>query len=71
MKNSSKTDWNKLKNMSDNEIDYTDIPETQQDFWNDAESVLPPKKNDIQLQIDEDIVNWIRGLGTESNQTKQ
>ncbi len=69
MKDLSKTEWDKLANMSDDKIDYTDIPETESEFWSDAKSVLPPNKIDIQLQIDEDLANWIKELGVESDQT--
>ena len=40
----SKTDWERLKNMKDEDIDYSDIPETDDDFWKDAEVVAPVKK---------------------------
>jgi uncharacterized protein (DUF4415 family) len=67
MIHSNKTDYNKLKNMSDDDIDYSDIKETDYDFWSDAEIILPHKKAEIKLQLDEDIVIWINQLGDTSN----
>jgi len=64
---SNKTDWTKLKNMSETEIDYSDIQETNYDYWDNAEIVLPHKKVEIKLQIDEDIANWINQFGDKSN----
>ncbi len=67
MIHSNKTDWTRLKNMSENEIDYSDIQETNYEFWNNAEIILPHKKVEIKLQIDEDIANWIIQFGDKSN----
>jgi hypothetical protein len=39
----------------DSEIDYSDIPSTDQKFWEDAEILYPRKKVTIHLKVDEDI----------------
>lgn len=67
MKISNKTDWEKLKNLSENEIDYSDIPETQYSFWEDAELILPKQKVEVKLQIDEDIAFWLNQINDKSN----
>jgi len=67
MKHSNKTDWSKLNNMSDNDIDYSDIQQTDYNFWSDAEIILPHKKVEIKLQLDEDIAVWINQFGDKSN----
>lgn len=69
MKNTSKTDYEKLKNMSDEDIDYSDINETNEEFWQDAEIIHPHKKVAIQINIDEDIALWLKQLGAESSIT--
>lgn len=48
MKNSSKTDKAKLMKMKEPEIDYSDIPKTDADFWDDAEVIFPKKKTHLQ-----------------------
>jgi len=67
MKRSGKTDWERLKTLNDNTIDYSDIPETDLDFWEDAEIIFPHKKVEIKLEIDEDIAIWIKQFGTQSS----
>lgn len=67
MKPSNKTDWNRLKKMTDSEIDYSEIPETTMDFWDDALIVIPHKKVEIKLEIDEDIAIWLQQLGEKSD----
>ncbi|MFQ5637599.1 MAG: hypothetical protein ACE5IR_06340 [bacterium] len=44
MKNISQTDWKRVNQLSDDDIDFSDIPETTEDFWKDAERFLPPQK---------------------------
>ena len=68
MKNSTKTDWQKLSRQNDKEIDYSDIPKTNDKFWENAEINLPHKKVDITLNIDEDLALWLKEKGNSSNQ---
>ena len=44
MKKSTKTDWQKLSNQNEKEIDYNDIPKTDEIFWKNSEVILPHKK---------------------------
>lgn len=63
MKESNQTDWDRLKTQNDQEIDYLDIPETDEDFWSNAEIVFPVKKIHLSIRLDEDIVNWLKQFG--------
>jgi len=47
MKNTSQTDWERVNKLSDDEIDFTEIPETKDDFWQDAEWYLPPRQDSL------------------------
>jgi len=47
MKNVSQTDWESVNKLSDDDIDFSDIPEITEDFWQDAEWYLPPKKDSL------------------------
>ena len=67
MKNSGKTDWDKFNNMEDSGIDYSDIPITGVDFWEDGEVLYPHRKVTIQLKIDEDIAEWLKKMGDKSD----
>ena len=49
----------KLRRMPDAEIDYSDIPETDSEFWADAE-IVTPKKDRISIRLDADMLAWFR-----------
>ena len=40
MSSLSKTNYKKINKLSDNDIDYSDIPETDEEFWKDAQILL-------------------------------
>ena len=40
----SKTDWKRVDAMTDADIDYSDIPELDEEFWKNAKVVIPEKK---------------------------
>lgn len=43
MKKKSRTDWDRVRKMKDEDIDYSDIPEISDEMLNQAE-VRKPKK---------------------------
>jgi uncharacterized protein (DUF4415 family) len=52
--------------MTDADIERTSPPELAdlpEDFWGDAELVMPVSKQAISLRVDEDILEWFRSLG--------
>jgi uncharacterized protein (DUF4415 family) len=49
--------------MADNDIDYSDIPATDEDFWKNSKVVVPKHKCQITLRIDDDIIEWFRHEG--------
>jgi uncharacterized protein (DUF4415 family) len=63
----SRTDWDRLKTMSEKDIDLSDSPELTPEKF--ARAVvrrgLKPVKNKIQLTIrlDEDVLEWFRNQG--------
>ena len=55
-----------LREMSDAEIDATSPPELSElpdDFWDNAEVVLPPSKEAISIRVDQDVLEWFRSHG--------
>ncbi len=52
-----------LKNMPDSEIDYSDIPATDREFWKTAKVVLPRPKKAISLRIDREVLEWFKAQG--------
>ena len=72
----SETDWARIDAMSDDDIDYSDIPRTTPDFWANAivRKGLKPviRKNQLTLRIDQDVIEFFkqegRGYQTKINQ---
>jgi uncharacterized protein (DUF4415 family) len=67
MKEMNKSNLDLLRKKKDEEIDYSDIPKTDLDFWEDAMVVYPSKKVTVSLNIDEDLAVWLQQMGKESN----
>lgn len=62
MKNISLTDWDRVDKLTDDQIDFSDIPETNEEFWKEAELYMPPKK--------ESLINILRGYNLKSSDIK-
>lgn len=66
MKRRAQTDWERLARMSDAEIeqnalDDPDALPADEEFWADAEVVIPPKKVLISIRLDADVLAWFKG----------
>ncbi|TLY22026.1 MAG: BrnA antitoxin family protein [Nitrospirae bacterium] len=59
----SSTDWERLRRMSDRDIDYSDIPETDEKFWASARVFVPRAKTHLSVRLDEDVVDWFKRQG--------
>ena len=61
------TDFERLDKMSDDDIDFSDIPRTTAEFWARAvvkKGLKPiPRKQQITLRIDDDVITYFRHLG--------
>jgi uncharacterized protein (DUF4415 family) len=72
----SETDWERLRNMTDADIDFSDIPRTTPEFWANGivrKGLKPiPRKNQLTLRIDQDVIEFFkregRGYQTKINQ---
>ena len=61
-----KTDWRRLRSMTDEEvhaaiIDDPDAKPTDEAFWKDARVVLPRRKATVTMRLDADLLEWFRG----------
>lgn len=45
-------------------IDYSDIPETDEDFWQGAEIQMPHAKQSLTIRLDADIIEWFKQNGS-------
>lgn len=59
----SKTDWKRLAEMADKDIDTSDIPELDEAFFQNAEIKVPPKQP-VTLRLDADVLTWFKSQGT-------
>lgn len=63
LKKKSKTDWAKVDAMSDDDIDYSDIPEQDTGFFRTAVLRMPDTKAVVTLRLDRDVLNWFKSQG--------
>jgi len=62
MNKASKTDWKRLAEMEDKDIDTSDIPELDDAFFQKAEIHVPPKQP-VTLRLDADVLMWFKSQG--------
>ncbi|THV13894.1 BrnA antitoxin family protein [Rhizobium rhizophilum] len=52
-----------LQSRSDADIDYSDIPELDDAFFETAELVTPSAKTQITVRVDSEVLEWFRQQG--------
>ncbi len=52
-----------FKNIKDEDIDYSDIPELDDRFWEKAEIHLPTPKTGVYIRLDGDVLDWFKEQG--------
>ena len=62
-KKSSETDWAALEAMAEEEIDYSDIPQLSDAFFQRAGIWKPQKKVSVTFKLDEDVLKWFQAVG--------
>lgn len=60
----SKRRLNKIKELTDSSIDYSDIAQIDSSFWKRAKLLSPSRKTAISLRLDSDILTWFKKQGT-------
>ena len=63
MQKPSKTDWERLSAMMDEEIDYSDIPPLTEAFFERAQVRCPGSRVTITMELDSDILEWFKSEG--------
>ena len=58
-----KTDFKRLRQMRDEDIDYSDIPKLDQSFWTAAKLIMPEPKDRLTIRLDHDVVEWLKKHG--------
>lgn len=62
MKKVSNTDWDKLAKIKDKDIDTSDMPELDEEFFRKAEIRVPPKQS-VTMRLDADVLEWFKSQG--------
>ncbi len=68
LKTQSKTDWARIDQMTDEDIDTSDIPPLDDDFFARAEWRMPKKKTAVTLSVDTEVLQWFEGQGADFQQ---
>ncbi len=60
----SRTDWKRVDATKDEDLDYSEIPELDEDFFKRAKIRWPRPKDTITIRIDHDVLEWFKAQGT-------
>lgn len=52
-----------LKAIKDEDIDYSDIPELDDKFFERAELCMPEPKKGVYIRLDSDVLDWLKSKG--------
>ncbi len=59
----SKKRLREIEAIKDEDIDYSDIPEADEDFWRRAELQMPQPKKAVYVRLDADVLEWLKSKG--------
>jgi uncharacterized protein (DUF4415 family) len=65
LKKPSETDWTRIDEMKDEEIDTSDIPPLDETFFASARLRMPKNKVPVTVNVDEDVLEWFKAQGEE------
>ncbi|MBC7912154.1 MAG: BrnA antitoxin family protein [Pyrinomonadaceae bacterium] len=68
LKKPSETDWARIDSMTDEEIDTSDIPPLDDEFFAKAQWRMPKRKTAVTLSVDDDVLKWFEAQGAEFQQ---
>ena len=68
LKKPSETDWARIDAMTDEEIDTSDSPPLDDDFFVRAEWRMPKKNRAVTLSVDSEVLKWFEGQGADFQQ---
>lgn len=66
-KSSSATDWERIDKLTDEQIDTSDIPPLNADFFSRATLQIPGKTT-VVLNVDADVWEWFQAQGAQSKE---
>jgi uncharacterized protein (DUF4415 family) len=63
LKKPSGTNWARVSEMRDEEIDTSDIPALDETFFANARLRMPEKKVAVTLDVDAEVLEWFKAQG--------
>ena len=63
--NISRTDWAALEAMTDEEIDYSEIPPLTEAFFENATLRIPADQARSLIQLEAEVIEWYQSQGTD------
>jgi uncharacterized protein (DUF4415 family) len=58
------TDWERLRNMDDSDIDFSDIPPLDEGFFRNAVFRPPRIRKMVSIRLEEHVLNWFKRQGS-------
>ena len=65
LKKASETNWARISEMADEEIDTSDIPPLDEAFFAGARLRVPEHKVSVTLDVDAEVIEWFKAQGEE------
>ncbi len=62
-KSTIKSNLKRIDALRDEDIDYSDIPALDEDFFENARMVVPPGKKQLTIRLDADVLAWLKAQG--------
>ncbi|MCY4505456.1 MAG: BrnA antitoxin family protein [Acidobacteria bacterium] len=62
-RNAIASDLKRVDALRDQDIDYSDIPKLDADFFRQARVVVPPGKQQLTIRLDTDVLAWLKARG--------
>ena len=59
----SKKRLKEIEAIKDEDIDYSDIPELDESFWQRAQLQMPQPKKGVYVRLDTDVLDWLKSKG--------
>ena len=59
-----------IEAIKDKDIDYSDIPETDANFWASAEIVMPDRTQHVTLRVKRSVLDYFKGEDQKGYQTR-
>ena len=68
LKKPSETNWERVDEMTDEEIDTSDSAPLDETFFANARLRMPEKKVSVTIDVDADVLEWFKAQGEEFQQ---